>query len=352
MKRFVQSASRFLAVRKKNDTGVVKGSGRKYTNWAEHQEKQHSVMWLIEHAVTLEMLADVLKFANYQAEASNDTRRRWAAAAEQRMFILKRRPPKYETVEFKEAMDFFKKDVETLKLPDSVYATSFKQIRNKELMLLSARSSDAVLEATKMNFLPVAKDGPMQAPMSADIQALIDAAEVPRYIAPELRLAREGRGRMAKYSDGVQYGETVSQSVTEMRVVGRRHNCAPLPDIYITSKDGVAVAAEQCERIYEEWDIVFIRGDENITEAVVKESHPDTMRRSHVNPAAAVMSSMRGTTMAPMVWKKRIEDRYGVRIAYDQTMVVAPAAARGIPATIAKLDDLLSKLDAPPPLPR
>lgn len=342
MKRFVQSASRFLAVRKKNETGVIKGSGRKYTDWAKHQEKNHSVMWLIEHAVTLEMLEDVLKFANYQAEASNDTRRKWTAAAEERMFILKRRPPQYEKIEFKEALELFQKGVKDLGI-QAAFEGGFKALRSKELMLLTAGKP---LPATE-NFLAVSKDGPVQAPMSADIQALIDAAEVPRYEAPEVRLAREEKGRLAKYSDGVSYGETVSRTVTEMRVVGRRQNCPPLPGLY-----SQPTAIDRDERVYEEWDIVFLRGDENVTEAVVKESHPDTMRRSHVNPAAAVFSSMRGTPMAPMIWKNHIEERHGVKITYDQSMPVAPAPVRGVPATVARLQDILAKLDGPPPLPK
>ena len=90
MSRFIPGAQQ--------PSGLVKGSNRKITPWAERQEKQHSIIWMIENAVSQEMLEDVLKFAAYQTHAAKDTRRRWADAAERKLFLLRANPPRFEQI--------------------------------------------------------------------------------------------------------------------------------------------------------------------------------------------------------------------------------------------------------------
>jgi hypothetical protein len=334
MNKIVTSARRFFQNRKKNETGIVKGSGRKVTDWsAAQKDGKHSILWLIEHAVTVEMLQDVLKFANYQTNAQPDTRRAWADAAEKRMFILKRRPPTYEPVPFEEYMELAGK---VLDLP------TFQKLRQKELMMLAAGSAPA----DDKNFLPVAKDGPVQAPMSMDIQTAIDAAEVPRYVAPEVVKAREQKGRLALYSDGVSYSAQASSTVTEVRLIARRQKCPPFHSLALQ-----AVPTDESERVYNEWDVLFFCGETNVTRQVVKESHPDTMRQSRTTVGAAVFSAMHGDGIAPILWIQTIEKLTDRKIIYNDKDYFVPstssAAPKSFPGSIAKT---LAELDARPAL--
>lgn len=345
--------------RPNNETGVIKGSNRKFTNWAQYSEKNHSIMWLIDHAVSLQMLEEVLKFAAYQTNASSDTRRKWADAAQKKKFVLERRPPSFEKIEFKEAMELFLKAQKELGISDGIYNTDdpsgFKSLRSKELNLIGEGKPTKDPNPGK-DFLAVTKTGPIQAQVSQSTQAAIDAAEVPRYVDPALILAREEKGRLAKYTDGTQYGEAVSQTVTEMRVLARRLKCPPWPQLSaknhdLNQKDGYGVTFDPSECVYNEWDIKFFRGEEDVTEAVVRETHPDSMRQSRDTRGCAVFQSMEGCHMAPVVWKARIEERYSVSIRYDQSAVVfIRSVVTGRRNSKDVLIDLAS-LDAPPPPP-
>lgn len=322
----------------RNETSTVKGTGRKYTDWSKNQESQHSVLWLIEHAVTVEMLEDVLKFANYQTNAQPDTRRTWANAAEQRMFILKRRPPSYEPIAFEEFREQFNRHVATLDLPDwhIPVCGGFQELRMRELMLLPEGKIPAGTD-----YLAVTRDGPTSASISAETQVLIDAAEVPRFIAPELRLAREDKGRLAVYTDGKAYSATVSGTVTEMKIVSRRTKCPPFHPLNMPAQP-----IDPSERVYNEWDVLFYRNGDDVTKEVVTETHPDTMRQSSITSGAAVFNSEFG--VAPMLWKLAIEERFGVRIEYLETILVPakPGEKRISEITaIQKITETLKRLD-------
>lgn len=334
MKKFIASAKRFLSVRNKNETGLVKGTGRKFTDWSTHLEKNHSVMWLIEHAVTEEMLTDVLRFANYQTNASADTRRAWANAAEKQIFVLKRRPPTYGKVEFEEFREMFnrlEKDP-MLRIPEG---TGFKEVRQRELMALPASS----LPRRGEDFLAVRAEGPTCAPMSGEIQALIDSVEVPRPdYDPDFRLRMIQKGQLATYTDGKRYCHDFSKTVTEMRICGRRLNCPPQPVIGL---DYVAPAPEDCT--FNEWDVKFFCHDKNITKEVVSESHPDCMRQSRVNPRCALFFGDIHDGVVPMKWVIQMRDLFysNITVSIEDVPVLAaePDRMDTIAKRIAALDD-------------
>lgn len=309
--------------------GASTGANRRITPWRERGGKQHSVLWLIDNATDPKMLEDVLRFANFQTEASPGTRRRWADAAEKRIFILERNPPRFEKVDFEEYAEELKRQMPGF--------GDFQAIRQKELLVLT----DSQIPKAGQDYLPVSRDGPTAATMSEEVRVAIEAAEVPRYVDPALVLAREERGRMAKYSDGASYGTKVAQTVTEMRVLATRFKCPPW------ERSPIGKWAEE-ECIYREWDIKFYAGEQDVTLGVAGESHPDTMRLSKASPGAALFSAMHG--VAPVEWKRQIEAVTGRPINYDQSVQVVsngPArVGRGVSADpTAKIYETLKRMD-------
>jgi hypothetical protein len=282
--------------------GAPIGSNRRYTPWAKRQEKQHSILWLIEHAVTLEMLQDVLKGAAYQTNASPDTRRRWADAAEKRAFILRHRPPIYEKISVEET---------GLQKQKPGTVESFEAARRETL-----------------GFLGLAPDAPeqriAQVLQHEELKNLvaIEAAEVPRPVDPAAVVLRESEGALRTYSDGVKYGLDASKTVTRMQVVARRTKCPPWPTPGLQANP-----IDPAEYTCTEWDVLFFCGLQDITREVVTESHPDQMRKSHVTPNAAVFNAESG--VAPVAWKLWIESRFGTKIEYDQSNLSIQRLPRG-----------------------
>lgn len=339
MKKLTSSIRRFFATRKTNETGIVKGSNRKVTPWAQRSEKQHSVMWLIENAVTEEMLTEVLKFANYQTESAPDTRRRWAEAAEKRLFVLKRRPPMYGKVEFEEFRLEFNRTFDGGPGGLIPPGGGFKELRQAELMALPESS----MNKPGKDFLAIEPGGPRQAEMSEEIRVLIEAAEVPRYVDPAFRLAMIEKGQMAVYSDGKRYCHDASKTVTEMRIMARRSNCPPPQTLGV---DQHQPAREEC--LYNEWDVLFFSADRDITREVVSETHPDAMRQSRVSPGCALFFGTHHDGIVPAHWKFQMEKLFGITIRYESLVIAGTSNVPAKPDPLADLKAVIADLNAPP----
>lgn len=64
---------------------------RTITNWAKINAYRASILSQIENAPTEEALVGIMKHA-VKTKASADTKRKWAAACEKRIFVAKLKP--------------------------------------------------------------------------------------------------------------------------------------------------------------------------------------------------------------------------------------------------------------------